>query len=212
MTGARRQSLAALAAEEAPLRPRRAAAVILAVLDEVLQTPLASGSSLEADQVVLDEHGAIHIPAVDPARMVGPDQSDPRSSELDQRGADVGRLFFLLLLGRPPRGSEDAFEPHLLSELSEDLVSLVARACSPSPGQWPDLHEWTQPLEKFAGAVSPGLPPHRRRAQRRRRLAVGIAMAALIAVTLAVLLLTPRWWDTATSDEGLGSPTPTIQW
>ncbi len=180
---------------------------MLAVLDEALHTPGAAGHpALDADRIELDEFGAIHM-AVDPSEAERPARSAPSGWEPDQLGADIGRLFFMLLLGRPPRGREDAFEPHLRSELSVELVSLVARSCSAAPGQWPDAAEWRTPLERFAGAASPGPPPHRLRAQRRRRLVVAVAMAALIAVTLVVLLLTPRWWDQATSDESRASDT-----
>ncbi|MEI2700427.1 MAG: hypothetical protein V9E94_19615 [Microthrixaceae bacterium] len=210
MTGARRQTLAHLAASQAPLRPRRAAAIMLAVVDEVLHTPHRFAlSALGSDRVELDEHGAIHMATIDPGGTGPSVGSDSSGWEPDQLGADVGKLFFLLLVGRPPRGSEDAFEPHLRSALNDELVSLVARSCADSPGQWPDAADWRAPLERFAGSASPGPPPHRLRARRRRSLVLAIAMAALIAVTLVVLLLTPRWWDQATSDEGLGRDSST---
>ncbi len=205
MTGERRQSIAELAARQAPLRPRRAAAITLAVVDEVLHVARSHAPmTLDPERIDVDENGAIHIDEAHGAHVGRPTGPSPGRPDPDPGhvGADVGHLLFLLLVGRPPRGSEDAFEPHVRTELSSELTSLLARSCSPSPGQWPGVAEWAQPLALFAGAASPGPPPHRVRERRRRKLVLGIALAALIAVTATVLLLTPGWWDKATDEGG----------
>lgn len=192
------RTLASLVHDDAPLAPRRAASVMVAVCRELERADAAGHpcTDVTAAAVRLAPDGSVRI---------------GRSGSADgvSAGASVGRLLFELLVGRPPLGTEDAFEPHLQASLAPPVVAMVARSCAGSPGQWPSVAEWSVQLGALAGGQAPPLPPRRVMAIRRRRVAIAVALALLLAVSVVVVVLAPRWWDDATRDEaGL----PAAQW
>lgn len=200
----RRRTLASLAAEEAPLSPRRAAAVMVAVVRELERRDAAGPTDdpLRADDVVLAADGSVQV-----AGDGRPSGDGDRSGV--SAGAAVGRMLFLLLVGRPPLGPDDAFEPHLRASLPAPAVALLARSCSPAPGQWPSVHDWAEPLADLAGGQAPPRPAAEVARLRRRRRLVAVAVVALLVISAVVVLLAPRWWDAATTDEsghGLAGP------
>ena len=107
-----------------------------------------------------------------------------------------------LMIGRPALGREDALEPHITSSLPTRTTTLLARSCDDVVGQWPDLEQWAAELEALAGPAAPPLAPAHLRSRRRRRIILVAGSAVLAAVSIATLLLAPRWWNDATSDEG----------
>ena len=189
----RRRTLASLVLHEAPLPPRRAASVMVAVCRELerLEAAGTTVTDLDAERVELDADGSVQIlPGGDPDGVAA--------------GAGVGRLLFELSVGRPPLGSEDAFEPHLTRSMSPGTVSLLARSASGAPGQWPTLSDWSAALGAAAGGQAPPEPPAAIAARRRRRAGITVAAVLLVAVSVVVLVLAPRWWDDATREEGHG--------
>lgn len=197
-------TIAKIAAEHAPLDPRHAAALVLGTVDAAVHSrPSDLPSRLNPDLIEVDERQKIHLlHDGDPGGRASPHAQGVHDAE--HLGADVGELLFLLLVGRPPRGAEDAFEPHIRASLSPQLVSLLARACSSAPGQWPMATEWIGPLQSFLGSASRLSAPRHTAARRRRNAITAAALVALILVSAIVLWMTPRWWDTAT-EGGFGS-------
>ncbi len=181
--------------DEAPLAPRRAASVLVAVCRE-LELLTSSGTAvtdLSAGRIELAGDGSARI--------------EPGAARTGvAAGAGVGRLLFELLVGRPPLGAEDAFEPHLTSTLPASTVALLARSCSDAPGQWPSVADWSAELARVAGGQAPAEPPQRTAARRRRRTAVVLAVVALVVLSVVVVALAPRWWDDATSEDGWSGP------
>jgi hypothetical protein len=180
--------------DDAPLTPRRAASVMVAVTRELehLDPTGKSPIDLRADRIELAADGSVRITGTGTPHGV-------------TAGAGVGRLLFELLVGRPPLGSEDAFEPHLCEALNPSTVSLLARSASPSPGQWPTVADWSAELALVAGGQAPPEPPSRATSKRRRRLALAVTLLLLASVTVLVLLLAPGWWDAATTEDSAGS-------
>lgn len=195
---ARRRSLASLVHDEAPLGARRAAAVLVPVARE-LARPRAPGdvphTDVSSSRVLLGEDGSV--------RIDGRGAPDGVSA-----GAGVGRLLFELLVGRPPLSADDAAEPHLQASLAPSTVALLLRSCTDAPGQWPSVEDWQHELARIAGPMSPPLPPDQVVAHRRRARWIAVALVALVLISVAVLVLAPRWWDTATEDGALGAAAP----
>lgn len=193
---ARRRSLASLVHDEAPLGARRAAAVLVPLARE-LARPCAPGTAphtdLTSSRVLLGEDGSV--------RIDGYGAPDGVSA-----GAGIGRLLFELLVGRPPLSADDAAEPHVQASLSPSTVALLLRSCTDAPGQWPAVEDWQHELAVVAGAMSPPPPPGQMAAHRRRSRWIVAALVALVLISVAVLVLAPRWWDAATDDGALGGP------
>ena len=100
-------------------------------------------------------------------------------------------------------GRDDAVEPHLVESLPPHVVALMVRSCSDTPTQWPTLADWEPVLRELAGGQLMDEPRRDRSRRRRRRAMIAVALAVLAAISLAVVLLAPRWWATVTSEEGL---------
>ena len=189
------RSLASLVHDEAPLAPRRAASVLVAVCRE-LELLTSSGTrvtDLSAERIELAGDGSARIEPGERPSGVG-------------TGAGVGRLLFELLVGRAPLGTDDAFEPHLTSSLPSSTVALLACSCSDAPGQWPSVADWSAELALVAGGQAPAEPPRRIAARRRRRMAVALAVLALVVLSAVVVVLAPHWWDDATHQESWSGP------
>ncbi len=224
---ARTRTLAELIAAEAPIATRRSIALVSALAHELKELePARRQDFVGADQIVLAEDGSVEIlvPVTDAGAAESPPpgdvaeeseatnsaahtdgsqragQFDYGTTEADAAGATVGRLWFELLIGRPPLGSQDAYEPALISTLEPAQRSLIARSCSSSPGQWPRLRDWTTELDRAAGGQALPPPPARRAAARRRAIVAFVALIVLVVTTIAVLVLAPGWWDGATED------------
>jgi hypothetical protein len=195
---ARRRSLASLVHDEAPLGARRAAAVLVPVARE-LARPRAPGDAPDTDvsssRVVLGEDGSV--------RIDGTGAPDGVSA-----GAGIGRLLFELLVGRPPLSADDAAEPHLQASLAPSTVALLLRSCTDAPGQWPSVEDWQHELARIAGPMSPPPPPDQVAAHRRRARWIAVALATLVLISVAVLVLAPRWWDAATEEGAPGAAAP----
>lgn len=206
MSGAnRRRTLAELADAEAPMDHRRAAAVLLAVTRE-LERRRERGildEDLDAESVLLGADGSVLLPQrrrgpVEEPTVLGP----PIGTEA---GATVGRLYFLLLVGRAPLRRDDAFEPVVRNVLTAEQCALLARSFADAPGQWPSVGEWQAALGDIARGMAAARPPSELAAARRRKLLVAVGLIALVVVTLLVVLAAPRWWDDATDQDAAGT-------
>jgi hypothetical protein len=198
-SGARR-SLADLTEQDAPVPVRRAAALLAAVARDaegaVAGHGEGPGTGFDASQVLLVADGSVRITGAATGGRHG-------ARAAPSAGASVGRLLFELLVGRAPLGRDDAVEPHLIESLPPHVVALVARSCSDTPTQWPALADWEPVLGELAGGQLMDEPRRRRARRRRRRATIAVAVAVLAAISLAVVLLAPRWWATVTTEEGL---------
>ncbi len=197
----RRRSLAELAEAEAPMDPRRAAAVLLAVTRE-LERRRARGivdEHVDADRVLLGADGSVVLPDRHRSPVVETSELGPPVGT--EAGAHVGRLYFLLLVGRPPLRRDDAFEPVVRNALSAEQCALLARSFADAPGQWPTVAEWQSELGAIAQGMAAAPPPREVAAARRRRALLVVGLVALVIVSVVVLLAAPRWWDDAT-DQG----------
>lgn len=205
MEGAnRRRSLAELAEAEAPMDPRRAAAVLLAVTRELERRRLRGilDEHVDAERVLLGADGSVVLPERRRGGVVEPDELGPPVGT--EAGAQVGHLYFLLLVGRAPLRRDDAFEPVVRNALSTEQCALLARSFADSPGQWPTVAEWQSALGDIARGMAAAPPPRELAAARRRRALVVVGLVALVVATVVVLLAAPRWWDDAT-DQGAPS-------
>lgn len=196
----RRRTLAELADAEAPMEHRRAAAVLLAVTRE-LERRRERGivdEDLDAGSVLLGADGSVVLPR----RRRGPveEPSDLGPPIGTETGAAIGRLYFLLLVGRPPLRRDDAFEPVVRNVLTAEQCALLARSFADAPGQWPTVTEWHTALGEIARGMAASPPPRVLAAARRRRLLVVAGLVVLVVVTLVVVLAAPRWWDDATEE------------
>jgi hypothetical protein len=145
---------------------------------------------LTTDGVVIGADGTIRFERPTDRSAEGPDAAPE-----PEAGAAIGRLLFELLVGRPPLGRDDAFEPTLFAELGATLCALLARSFSDSPGQWPDASTWRSALEAHTRGLAPPPPPSVVRKERRRRVLIALGVALLALVTVVTLVLAPRWWD-----------------
>lgn len=182
-------------AAEAPMPVRRAAAVLLAVTRQVQQRDHGGAAlTLHASDITVHADGSVELSSAATHTGASPGDVDTRQSP-DAAGASIGRLFFELLVGREPVDRTDAFEPALTEMLSPSICALLAQSFSPAEGQWPALDEWSTVLDDLAGgqATSPTAAELRR--ARRRTVLVFLGVAILAAVTVAVLLAAPHWWD-----------------
>jgi len=170
--------------------------VLLAVVRELRRDEAAGRriTDLRSTEVLLWTDGSVQIHRDERQQVTARQQV--------AAGACVGRLMVELLVGRPALGRDDALEPHITSSLPMQTTTLLARSCDDVSGQWPDLDQWATELEALAGAAAAPLAPAELAARRRRRIGLAVGTAILIAVSMAVLLLAPRWWDAATSEEG----------
>ncbi len=197
--GARR-SLADLTEQEAPVPVRRAAALLAAVARDAERAVAGHGegpgTGFDASQVQLVADGSVRITGAVP-------RGRPGAPDAPSAGASVGRLLFELIIGRVPQGRDDAVEPHLVESLPPHVVALVVRSCSDTPTQWPALADWEPVLRELAGGQLMDEPRRDRSRRRRRRAMIAVAVAVLAAISLAVVLLAPRWWADATTEEGL---------
>ena len=197
--GGRARTLADVIATEAPVPTGRALALMVAVSRTVgALDPDRAPRRLGPDDVLLSEDGTVTLVATAAA--------SPAAEPDSELGASIGRLLFALLVGRRPIDHDDAFQPTLRAALPPSTCALIARSASESPGQWPSPGEWTDELTQVAGALAPPLPAPERRRTRRRQVALGVALVVLVAASIIVLWLAPRWWDSANDDEG--SPAP----
>jgi uncharacterized membrane protein YjdF len=89
--------------------------------------------------------------------------------------------------------------------LPPSTVALMLRSCTDSPGQWPTVEEWQDQLSSLAGPMTPPPPARQLAAQRRRARWIAVALAALVLISVAVLVLAPRWWDAVTDDGAVGA-------
>lgn len=205
MSGAnRRRTLAELADAEAPMDHRRAAAVLLAVARE-LERRRERGivdDDLDAGSVLLGADGSVVLPQRRRGPVEEPSGLGPPVGT--EAGAAVGRLYFLLLVGRAPLRRDDAFEPVVRNVLTAEQCALLARSFADAPGQWPTVAEWESALGDIARGMAAAPPPHEAAAAQRRRVLVVAGLVALVAVTIVVLLAAPGWWDAAT-DQGASS-------
>lgn len=199
-TAPRGRTLADLATQDAPLPTRRAASLLAAVArDAGRRMPSDGASGFTSSQVLLSPDGSVTVQPEAAGEPVG-------GAAGLSAGASVGRLLFELLVGRPPLSRADAVEPFLTASLPPQVVVLLSRSCSDAPGQWPELAEWEAALAELAGGQGMAEPPRERAARRRRRAVQVAAIVVLAAISVSVVLLAPRWWDSATRDEGLGDP------
>jgi hypothetical protein len=201
----RQRTLAELADAEAPMDHRRAAAVLLAVtreLDRRRERGIVD-EDLDPDSVVLGADGSVALPE----RRRGPleEPSDLGPPIGTEAGAAVGRLYFLLLVGRAPLRRDDAFEPVVRNVLSAEQCALLARSFADAPGQWPTVDDWRSTLGDIARGMAAAPPPSEVAATRRRQLAVAAGLVALVVITLVVVLAVPRWWDAATDEDTSGA-------
>jgi len=220
----RARTLASLVRAESPLPARRAAAVLLPVVRQLRRDEAAGRhiADLRSQEVLLSTDGSVQIRRV-VSRSPGPDMaSEPeiasgpemgRAPEMERApemtigqevaaGACVGRLMVELLVGRPALGRDDALEPHITSSLPMRTTTLLARSCDDVSGQWPDLEQWATELATLAGAAAAPLAPAELASRRRRRIGLVVGTAILVALSVAAVILAPRWWDAATSEEG----------
>ena len=204
--------MAEVIASDAPVPAGRALAIMTAVSRTAGSLdPDSAPTRVTPDQVRLHEDGSVSLSGA--AHSVEADHSTgpPPEPEL---GASIGRLLFALLVGREPVDREDAFEPALRAALPPSTCALIARSASEAPGQWPDVEEWTAELTRVAGALAPPVPAPERRRLRRRRGVLVAALVLLGALSVVVVWSAPRWWDSATDDEGSlppAGPAPVVQ-
>lgn len=179
---------------------RRCAPVLAAVADEVVRRQHAGRGPavLQAAAIRLHADGSVTI---------DPPADHPAAPGLDP-GAALGRLLFELLVGRPPLSPQDAFEPHLRTQLEPSTIALVSSSCSDAPGQWPSAGDWSAELTRIAGPLVAPPAPRRVAGERRRRAILTVALAVLAAVSLAVVLAAPSWWNDATDEGGWAATQP----
>ena len=193
------RTLATLVQREAPIALRRAAAIVLAVARRLHDAPGTVDPSgvLVSERVHLHRDGAVSIEALPAEQRAARSEAMLLTSATPSSaaGAAVGRLLFELLVGRPPLDRADAFEPAITAALDPHDAALLARSCSELEGQWPDLEQWIDVLGRLAGGQATDPTPAERAARRRRQTLLGLGVAVLVAVTLAVILLAPVWWD-----------------
>lgn len=190
------RSLRDLVDADAPLPPGRAASVMVAVARHVERVE-ASGrdaGELVADEVVLHADGSVELRRTPVPSPTTPGVPEDGPAMGTAGGAATGRLLFELLVGRPPLGREDAFEPAIVSAFEPATCSLLARSLSESPGQWPRAAEWRRALEAETRGLAPPLPPREQASIRRRRLLVALGLVVLVTATVVVLVLAPTWW------------------
>ncbi|MFN7151293.1 MAG: hypothetical protein ACK4V6_17675, partial [Microthrixaceae bacterium] len=181
MTGAnRRRTLAELADAEAPMDHRRAAAVLLAVTRELGHRRERGivDEDLDAGSVLLGADGSVVLPQRRRSTVEEPSGLGPPIGT--EAGAAVGRLYFLLLVGRAPLRRDDAFEPVVRSVLTAEQCALLARSFADAPGQWPTVDEWQTALGDIARGMAAAPPPSELAAARRRRLLVAAGLVALV--------------------------------
>lgn len=174
---------------------RRCAPVLAAVADEVVRRQRAGRGPavLQAADIRLHADGSVTI-----------DPPADRSAERDlDAGAALGRLLFQMLVGRPPLSPQDAFEPHLRTQLEPSTIALVSSSCSEAPGQWPSADDWSAELTRISGPLVTPPAPRRVAGERRRRAVLAVALAVLAAVSLAVVVAAPSWWSDATDEGGV---------
>jgi hypothetical protein len=192
-------TLQTLVQREAPIGPRRAAAIVLAVARRLHDAPGTVGPSgvLAPGRVRLHADGSASIEASDAHdRADGPAPAlVTNATPSSAAGAAVGRLLFELLVGRPPLDRADALESAVTASLAPHDAALLARSCSDLDGQWPELEQWIQVLVRIAGGQATDPTPAERSASRRRRTLLALGVALLVAVSVAVILLAPLWWD-----------------
>ncbi|MDQ2678213.1 MAG: hypothetical protein M3Y51_05670 [Actinomycetota bacterium] len=206
----RARTVAEVIASDAPVPAGRALAIMTAVSRSVgALDPAVAPARLTPEQVRLHEDGSVSLPAAEREEPPGVSPPEP------ELGASIGRLLFALLVGRAPIDREDGFEPALRAALPTSTCALIARSASEAPGQWPTVDDWTAELTRVAGALAPPVPAPEQRRVRRRRIALVAALALLVAVSLVVVWSAPRWWDSATDDEGslpvAGRAVPAVQ-
>ena len=175
---------------------------MVAVAEEVLRREAAGEpvGVLRSVDVSLGGDGSVTLPPTPPAEGPG---DDPTASAAG--GATLGRLYFELLVGRRPLERADAHEPAITAALDPSVCALLARSIGDAPGQWPDPATWAGTFAAVAGGLAPPPPPRQVRHERRRRSAALVALGILAAVTLAIVLAAPGWWDG--TSEGSGPPT-----
>ena len=197
------RTLATLVQAEAPIAPRRAAAIVLAVARRLQDAPGTVGPSgvLASGRVHLHGDGSVAIDAVPAGQQAAASAATltTNATPSSAAGAAIGRLLFELLVGRPPLDRADALEPAITVALPPHDAALLARSCSELEGQWPDLEQWIDVLVRLAGGQATDPTPAERSARRRRQTLLGLGVALLVAVTVAVILLAPLWWDAVTA-------------
>lgn len=182
----RRTTLAALVARCAPLPPRRAAAIMLAVTEEAVHRHriAAPVGTLDPRRVELHPDGGVQLLGVEPCVAAGDPLLDTASS--------IGPLLLELTTGRSPLDRDDALHLATSARLPPDLVALVVR-CRGSTAPPPSLAEWHAALVRTAGSQAPDPAPRLRRARRRRAAAVAAGLLLLAVLSTTVVLLAPRW-------------------
>ncbi|MGB3410087.1 MAG: hypothetical protein WBA45_02725 [Microthrixaceae bacterium] len=200
------RNLAELIASEAPVGSRRALAITLAMVDELIDLTRngQNPSRFSPTQVDLGIDGSVSFDFVD--ANAGFDDEEwsevPRSARPSECAASVGHALFELLMARAPVDSSDAFEPGITSKLTPALSSLIVRSISDSPTQWPTLDLWAATLApQVRGSATPP-PPARERRDRRRRVISVALLVLLAAISVLVISQAAGWWNNATRDEG----------
>ncbi len=176
---------------------------MVAVAEEVLRREAAGEpvGVLRSVDVALSGDGSVTLPPT-------PDEEGPvddATASPAAGGATLGRLYFELLVGRRPLERADAHEPAITAALDPSVCALLARSIGDAPGQWPDPATWAETFAAVAGGLAPPPPPTQVRRERRRRWAALVALGILAAVTLAIVLAVPSWWEG--TSEGSGPPT-----
>ncbi len=186
-------------ATEAPIAPRRALAITLALVEELidLSKDRLGVTKFDPTQVRVGGDGSVSFDANIRYRA-----DEVATSESSECASSVGLVLFELLMARAPISSADAFEPGITSTLSAELSALIVRSVSDSATQWPTLDLWSAALKAAVGGAATSTPPSRARRDRRRRAVAVIALLLLALITIVVVVSVPGWWDTATRDEG----------
>lgn len=198
------RNLAELIASEAPIGSRRALAITLAVVDELIDLTRngRNPSRFSPALVNLGNDGSVSFDLADSP----PDDEEwsdvPRSARPSECAAAVGQTLFELLMARPPVDSSDAFEPGITSKLTPALSALIVRSVSDSPAQWPTLDLWAATIAPQARGSATSAPPARQRRDRRRTVLSIALLVVLAAITVLVISQASGWWDNATRDEG----------
>lgn len=181
------RTFASVVSDDAPLRPGRAAAVMLAVTEaavEIRRTGRYAGP-LHAEQIELRADGGVRL------RDAGLELADADGT--DPAASSIGRRLVELLTGRAPTGRDDALHLATSAQLPPPIVSLVVRSVSTDAAAWPTLTEWHAALSQFAGPHAAAPAPGLRRSRRRRVALVVGGAVTLAAVSIAVVLAAPRW-------------------
>jgi hypothetical protein len=212
MTGpAAHRTLAGLVDDEAPLPGPRACSIMVAVARDAERIE-RSGRHLgpiSADEVELRADGTAVIRGAHSHQQRQTGDPGHEGDRPSPAAASIGQLLFLLISGRLPLGTEDAFEPAARDAFSAEVCSLLARSISQAPGQWPGVGEWRRTLEEEAGALAPPLPRRVLLGRTARRVLLGVGVALLTGATIAALLLAPGWWDSL--EEGSTSPSTPVR-